>query len=323
MAGLKLQFLTTDVFTTKRYEGNPLAIVRLPKSQKLMQDQKQAIAKEFNLSETVILHESEESYRNLEWTFDIFVTYREIRFAGHPTIGTICYLGRSLETTGAGGEIKGSLHCKAGKIPWTYNTDSGVATAEIPHDAHLHSKSLDVRGLHSLGIPSSVTDGFVNSAPVFSIVKGMTFCLIELKSLETLGAVSPGYSRLPTEGLTPEYLDNGLAVIFFYHVLAENAPEGSASEAGLKVRTRMVFGNEEDPATGSASSALAIYLAKHHPKLRKPNVKAHKFEFTQGVEMGRKSIIGIDVHLGDDAKIDKVILTGTAVDVMEGNITVT
>ena len=60
-----LQFATTDVFTTKRYEGNPLAIVRLPASLSLTQDQKQSIANEFNLSETVILHESDQKLQNV------------------------------------------------------------------------------------------------------------------------------------------------------------------------------------------------------------------------------------------------------------------
>lgn len=322
MADQKLQFLTTDVFTTKRYEGNPLGIVRLPKSQRLTQDQKQRIANEFNLSETVVLHESEESYRTSEWTFDIFITTQEIPFAGHPTIGTICYLGRSLQATGAGGVVKGLLKCKAGNIPWSYDTASGHASAEIPHDSHLHTKSFDVRGLQGQGIPQAVTDGFVNSAPYFSIVKGMTFCLVELSSLEALGAVATGYKPLPREGLTPEYIGNGVAGLFFYHVMDEKTSDNTTDARTRMIRTRMVLDVLEDPATGSASSALAVYLAKHHPKLRKPEQKLHKFEFTQGVEMGRKSVIGLEVHLGDGAKVEKVVLSGSAVEIMEGNITV-
>lgn len=82
----KLEFAIVDVFTDKRYEGNPLAIVRLPASSKVTQEQKQNIAREFNLSETTFLHEptSEES---CAWTVDIFTTNAELPFAGHPTIG--------------------------------------------------------------------------------------------------------------------------------------------------------------------------------------------------------------------------------------------
>jgi PhzF family phenazine biosynthesis protein len=323
MATQKFQFITTDVFTKSRYEGNPLGLVRLPKSQTLSQEQKQNIAKEFNLSETVILHESEESYRKLEWTFDIFVTDREIPFAGHPTIGTICYLGRSLQATGAGGVISGALNCKAGKISWTYDTSSGVATAEIPHDHHLHSKSHDVRDLQSQGMPKRVTDAFLNSAPNLSIVKGMTFCLVELSTLEALKAVEPGYKRPSNDGLTPEYLGSGLAGMFlFYLITDEGKPDATTGVQTRKIRTRMILDNLEDPATGSASTALAVYLSRYHPKLRQPKQKVHKFEMTQGVEMGRKSVIGVQVDLNDDAKVDKVLLSGTAVEVMEGSISV-
>lgn len=322
MAEQKVQFITTDVFTTTRYEGNPLGLVRLPKSQKLTQAQKQAIANEFNLSETVILHESEESYRKSEWTFDIFITTQEIPFAGHPTIGTICYLGRSLQASGAGGVIEGVLNCKAGKIPWKYDTASAKAAAEIPHDSHLHSRSLDVKGLQALGMQKAVTDAVLDSAPFLSVVKGMTFCLVQLSSLEALKAVTTRYQPLPEEGLTPEYVAHGVAGLFFYHVLDEGKPDSSTNVRTRMIRTRMVLGPLEDPATGSASSALAIYLAKHHPKLRQPDQKLHKFEMTQGVEMGRKSVIGLEVSLGESSKVEKVILSGSAVEVMEGNITV-
>jgi PhzF family phenazine biosynthesis protein len=56
---MDLSFTTLDVFTTKRLEGNPLAVVRVPASlrARLTQPMKQKIAQEFNLSETVFLHD--------------------------------------------------------------------------------------------------------------------------------------------------------------------------------------------------------------------------------------------------------------------------
>jgi PhzF family phenazine biosynthesis protein len=56
---MELPFATLDVFTTKKFEGNPLAIVRVPAPlrDRLTQSMKQTIAKEFNLSETVFLHD--------------------------------------------------------------------------------------------------------------------------------------------------------------------------------------------------------------------------------------------------------------------------
>lgn len=83
----KLKYAIVDVFTDKRYAGNPLAIVRVPASCKLTQDQKQNIAREFNLSETTFLHEPKGDVSDV-WTVDIFMVSAELPFAGHPTIGT-------------------------------------------------------------------------------------------------------------------------------------------------------------------------------------------------------------------------------------------
>ena len=88
---LQLDFVTVDVFTTKPYDGNPLAIVRIPHSVTLSQEQKQTIAREFNLSEATFLHEKSVDAQEDAWTVDDFLTTAEIPFAGHPTIGTACY----------------------------------------------------------------------------------------------------------------------------------------------------------------------------------------------------------------------------------------
>lgn len=73
-------FATVDVFTTIPYEGNPLAIVRIPKDSSITQEQKDKIAKEFNLSETVFLHEDYDAEDGRR--FDIFTIQGEIPWAG-------------------------------------------------------------------------------------------------------------------------------------------------------------------------------------------------------------------------------------------------
>jgi hypothetical protein len=80
---MDLAFTTLDVFTAKQLEGNPLAVVRVPASQRarLSQSMKQKIAQEFNLSETVFLHDG---------TFACYLT--------NYTIDTYAYLPQALET---------------------------------------------------------------------------------------------------------------------------------------------------------------------------------------------------------------------------------
>jgi PhzF family phenazine biosynthesis protein len=70
----------------------------------------------------------------------------------------------------------------------------------------------------------------------------------------------------------------------------------------------------EDPATGSAACALGSYLALKGKRTR-------KFEVTQGVEMGRESVIGVEVVIADGGReVESVRLSGSAVQVMEGSL---
>jgi PhzF family phenazine biosynthesis protein len=135
----QLDFVTVDVFTSKPYQGNPLAIVRIPSGCTLTQEQKQAIAREFNLSETTFLHENAGGVADLVWTVDIFMTSRELPFAGHPTVGTACYvLGRTAKTRGLeSGVIEASFNLKAGRVGLRYDVAKMTAKASIPHDVYV------------------------------------------------------------------------------------------------------------------------------------------------------------------------------------------
>lgn len=132
----KLEFVTVDVFTSRPYEGNPLAVVRIPHGQVVSQDQKQAIAREFNLSETTFLHEKEVDTQDDTWTVDIFMTSKELPFAGHPTVGTAVYvLGRTAQERGiSNGVLEANFSLKAGVVRLQYDVVKKTARASIPHD---------------------------------------------------------------------------------------------------------------------------------------------------------------------------------------------
>lgn len=135
-SNIRLDFVTVDVFTSTAYEGNPLAIVRIPPGCIVSQVQKQTIAREFNLSESTFLHENDEYTQGNSWTVDIFMTTAELPFAGHPTIGTACYvLGRAAQTRGiTDGVIEASFNLKAGLVGLRYDVAKKTAKASIPHD---------------------------------------------------------------------------------------------------------------------------------------------------------------------------------------------
>src|ERR1700756_2091224 len=87
---MRRKFFTLDVFTRRRYAGNPLAVVLDPDG--LDGAAMQAIAREFNLSETVfVLPPADNAHRA---KLRIFTPAAELPFAGHPTVGTAVLLNR-------------------------------------------------------------------------------------------------------------------------------------------------------------------------------------------------------------------------------------
>ncbi len=134
-----LEFVTVDVFTSNSFAGNPLAIVRIPPGLNVSQSQKLSIACEFNHSETTFLHEKGESSREDAWIVDIFTTTAELPFAGHPTIGTACYiLQRIAQERGVrDGVIEASFKLKAGPTGLQYDVVEKMTTAALPHNVYV------------------------------------------------------------------------------------------------------------------------------------------------------------------------------------------
>ena len=82
---MPLRYTTLDVFTDRPFGGNPLAV--FCDQPELPTERMQAIAREFNLSETVFIVPPRDSraLRRLR----IFTPTREMQFAGHPTLGAV------------------------------------------------------------------------------------------------------------------------------------------------------------------------------------------------------------------------------------------
>src|SRR3546814_4925370 len=72
-----------DVFTDRRYAGNPLAVFVDPPE--LSGDQMQVLARELNLSESVFVRSPADGAT--AWPTRIFTGSTELPFAGHPTVG--------------------------------------------------------------------------------------------------------------------------------------------------------------------------------------------------------------------------------------------
>jgi PhzF family phenazine biosynthesis protein len=241
------------------------------------------------------------------WRARIFMIDAELPFAGHPTIGTACYaLGTLLEGDGA---RVGRLQIPAGTVEATFV--DGVAKAAIPHNVHLHAEgAFSVEMLEALQ-PSLRGGGGVLRIDVMSPVRGMNFVCVELESLEVLGLVGCTGKR-PTAELDAEW-DVGFVGALFYVRTGEE--DGKDGRKVVKVRSRMIEGVMEDPATGSAACALGALLSLRAKERRVV------YEITQGVEMGRRSDIGMAVTLTEGLdEVETLELSGSSVKVMEGKV---
>lgn len=332
-----MHFVTLDVFTETPFLGNPLAIVIIDDKERAALEEeegpdiKQLIAKEFNLSETVFLYLrpgetlSSPDRSSKEREMRIFTIEEELPFAGHPTIGTAYFILHHL-----GWDFVDTLLPRAGPVSIS-STEDGTVTARISHDVHLHSRTL--RSLYELGDkemtaqiqPALHDDEEIRQAeldaPLFSIVKGMTFLLVQLPSIDHLGKVSVA-KRLDL-GNYVSLLDAGswghgfVARYYFVPQTVATAEDGVRTET---FRTRMVELGFEDPATGSAASALSCHLNLVG------EMDEVRYRITQGVEIGRKS--DIEVNVASDAgsegtrMIKEVRLGGSARMVMTGSINV-
>ena len=337
MESFQLPFTTLDVFTDTAFAGNPLAVVQVPAGlrARVTAESKQRIAREFNLSETVFLHGNEDS-SVASREIDIFTTTEELPFAGHPTIGAASLVLNVLQW-----HHVETLVTKAGPIKVTATGDDlGKVVAQIPYDVHIHCKTLgdlldgttlpaDLNTLTRAGLSDDATIREAElSAHAVSIVKGMTFLLIELPSLEYLHRVSTG-NRLDFGTVSTFLLDKGPwgdSFVARYYYVRQQQRRLTTNSAIWKGQTRMIELDFEDPATGSAACALASYLTlTDKSAVKAEGVTTHKFEIVQGMQIGRRSDISVEI-LTDavagsaEAQIKEVLLGGNAVVVMNGSI---
>ncbi|MBA2272786.1 MAG: PhzF family phenazine biosynthesis protein [Actinobacteria bacterium] len=266
-----MEFLQVDVFTETPYKGNPLAV--FPRAGELTRRQMQAIAREMNLSETTfVTSAARDSYEVL-----IFTPGEELPFAGHPTIGTAWTL-RHLGLI-SGDEVyqhspAGPTSVKArGQRLWFART--GVATGDIEDtDPTAPRRIADALRLDvdALGLEARELGRSGLLRPAYSNA-GLQQLMVPVKNLGALGACRPDAE-----------------------ILGEVSPEGAycftATGAG-QARARGFFPDfniPEDPATGSAAAALGLYLASR--------LGAVELSVTQGVEIGRPSLIRIEAEPG-------------------------
>jgi predicted PhzF superfamily epimerase YddE/YHI9 len=123
-------------------------------------------------------------------------------------------------------------------------------------------------------------------------VKGMTFVLVELDDLDALKLVSLAGGSITIGDLDSGWNETFIGAYFFVRT-------GKSHAGAATVQARMIEGPLEDPATGSAASALTAYLSLKEGT----SGECLSYEIIQGVEMGRRSEILIGKSTSKDRSV--------------------
>ena len=300
---MQFEFVTVDVFTDRRFGGNPLAVV--PNAEGLTSAQMQSIANEFNLSETTFVLPPKDPAHTAE--VRIFTPKAELPFAGHPNVGTAFVVAS-----------RGSAYGRAVDNPLRFEEQAGLVPVEVLKDgraivgARLTAPRVLERGADVapdiIAAACSISADDIETAHHVPCVAscGTRFIFVELKTREALAAAQPRSDvfaqRFPIDGTTG------------VHLYVRDAAEG------VDIWTRMfapLHGVAEDPATGSANVALAGLLASLRPE---PDLSL-KLRIAQGVQMGRPSILDASAEKRG-GMVTETRIGGRCIPVMNGTITI-
>ncbi len=291
---MERRFYTLDVFTTTRFEGNPLAVIT--DGDGLSTAHMQAIAREMNLAETVFVQKPtvDRALARLR----IFTTIEELKLAGHPVIGTWFLLAEL-----------GVVPAQEGPVHILQQTGAGVLPIEIsfhdgrPQRVTMTQKEAAFRPAKiakpalaaALGIS---TKDFHPHLPLESVSTGIFNLMVPLRNRAAL-------AKIETNMIGLRKSLRGYGTVAYCFVLGDKDTAFARSMAPWELY--------EDAATGSAAGSLGAYLVRRG-KLAPGNT----LRILQGAEMGRPSHISVEVLLKGKKLLPRV--SGAAVRVFEGTL---
>ncbi len=232
-------FRILNVFTRDgRLTGNPLCVFE--DARDLSDAQMQALARQFNLSETTFILPSTRATSRVR----IFTPAYEMPFAGHPTLGT-AHVVRSLRE----GEVNDlTLEMKAGVIPVSAQGDRWTLSANAPRWREVGESRADLADI--LGLRA----GDIAERPLW-VNAGKEQLVVPVASADAVARARPrgdAFSRLKSED------GQSMASVF-----------ADAGDESGRVEARFFFPGGaaifEDPATGSACANLGGWFIATRP----------------------------------------------------------
>jgi trans-2,3-dihydro-3-hydroxyanthranilate isomerase len=301
---MRYRYYTCDVFTERRFGGNPLAV--LPEAGGLSGEQMQRIAREFNYSETTFVLPADDPAHTRR--VRIFTPGAEIPFAGHPNVGTAFVLA-AIGALPAGGEtLQVVFEEAAGPVPVAIRyRDGHPVYCELTAPQALTLGATPPVGAVAASLGLSPDTVLTSTHPPQVASAGLPFLVVELRDRTALAEARVRHEEHAAlmrscggEGLLLYTRDTGVP--------------------GVDLRARMyapLHGVAEDPATGSANLALAGLLAACAPEAD----GTFAWRIAQGIEMGRPSLLEASATKHGGA-VETVRIGGRSVLVCDGWIQV-
>jgi trans-2,3-dihydro-3-hydroxyanthranilate isomerase len=296
------KYMLYDVFTKTPLAGNPLAVVL--QGEGLDTASMQAIAREFNLSETVFVLPPENARHRAR--IRIFTPEYEMPFAGHPTVGAAVALAELSGEKAAGIFV---LEENIGAVRCVVQTGEGTSygefdLAKLPERLEL-SADVDAIGA-ALGLsPHEI--GFENHRVSFWSA-GVPYVTIPVAGLKEAARI-----RLDNQAWAEIASGNSeWAYASPYVYCRETVSHDSAFHVRMLVPGTPSY---EDPATGSAAAAFAGAIM-HFDGLREGTAS---YWLEQGLEMGRPSRIRLEMEVAH-GRLAAARIGGHAVKVAEGTL---
>jgi trans-2,3-dihydro-3-hydroxyanthranilate isomerase len=293
------RFQTLDVFTETALAGNPLAVVL--DAEGLDDERMQAVAAEFNLSETVFVFEPRNPINSAR--VRIFTPRRELPFAGHPTVGTAALIAfRRAGDLLAAQDLRVVLEEPVGDVVCVARRRKGQALAayfELPKlPEPLRADPPPVAEI-AAGLGLEREDiGFGGHRPSL-FTAGAPYLFVPIRSLDAIGRAEPA--------IMPWATKDGPATFVYTR---ETERKGSAYHARMFASA---WGVAEDPATGGAAAAFAGVVQAFD----RPADGEHMLTIEQGFEMGRPSLIVLGLVI-ENGVLSSATIGGSVVIVSSG-----
>ncbi|SAI11819.1 hypotheticals protein [Bordetella ansorpii] len=279
-----------NVFAESTFGGNPLCVFEDARG---MDDAlMQSLALQFNLSETTFMLPCDAAHARVR----IFTPGYEMRFAGHPTLGTAHVVS---QVQNAGDAL--TLEVKAGLVPVVAQGNLWTLTAPTdgaPRTARVSASAADVAALLGLSADDLLDEPM-------RVDTGNDQMLVPLKSFDAVRRAMPDAGRAdwPTNSL-----GRRTAYVFAF---GDQAADGRQTVLARHFFVKPGGGVVEDPATGSACANLGGWLLSHDHKL------PARLVVSQGEQVGRPSTLYLDVT--EDGKIK---VGGRVIPLGRGEVTV-